>query len=577
MSRSNGGAQSFAAKFFSPRRGQLTSIKVKTMQGSRFCKVIGLSVFVWLASLGCYLCAAEQIELADLIEKVEPGVVRVNVKTADGEGHGSGFVVDADGIVVTNHHVIAGGKEAEVIFANNETAKVLGTFLFDKKRDIAILKIDKKGLPVLKVAEKTPRKGESVVACGAPRGLNFSYSEGIISAVRVGKDMAEFVGEELPGTWLQTTAPISPGNSGGPLINRKGEVVAANTLGSTAFGGQNLNFSISCLDIADVLNKSRKMKLVALSDGAAKSKHEHAKPKRNELAADKIPKEKVESYVKSAKGSYKDAVVEARKKMAAEKKKLTDMKAGRIGTLAMQAEQGGAPYVVIADRGKQFYQYPNEDAKSKVVKKQQEEVRQAEEHFNKIENSQTGMLAYLTKAGPEVELKEIGDVGCVSEIFVTTILDADEFLAHLDDKLPVAVRGMNTGKLASGHSIPGRLMYVCAIDSYGSRGGALNIRVLRELPEEALAEHLTTLGIAGSSGSSSAKPGTTTTAKVAEPEFRTWTDKSGKYKFEAKLVERTGDKVVLKNRDGKVITVVLTALSQADQDHLKALPNVAGK
>jgi S1-C subfamily serine protease len=548
------------------------------MLGNRFSRATAvLCAAVFATLLGGDARSADQLDLPDLIAKVKPSVVRIDVKGADGGGIGSGFVVDADGIVVTNHHVIAGAQEAVAVFSNNETAKVLGTYMLDKKRDIAILQIDKKGLAVLKLAEKVPREGESVIACGAPRGLSFSSTNGIISAIRSGKEFNEFVGEEKPGTWLQTDTPISPGNSGGPLINRSGEVVGANTLGSTAFGGQNLNFSISSVDIAEVLNKGRKTKLVALSDGAAKSKHEHPKPKKNDLAAEKIPKEKIESYVKNAKGSFKDAILDARKELTDTKRKLTDMKSGTMGPLAAQAGR----MVVKLIKGRQFYEYPDQKTKNEELRKQQEEVRKAEEHFTKIQDPSTGMLTYLMKAGPIVELKEVGDVGCVSEIFVTTILDDDEFLAHLDDKLPVAVRGMKAKSVASGHALSGRLMYVCAMDTYSSQNGGVNIRVLREMPEDDFAKHLEALGLGtDAQAKTDGKSGPTekATGKVSEPQYRLWTDKSGKYKIEAILIEKTADTVKLKRKDtGQEITLPISKLSQTDLDHIKTLPNVKSK
>jgi hypothetical protein len=328
---------------------------------------------------------------------------------------------------------------------------------------------------------------------------------------------------------------------------------------------------------------------VALTDGAAKSKHERAKPKRNELAAKDIKKEKIEAYVKSAKNSYKEAVTDARKQMSEAKKKLSDMKAGNIGALAVQSQRT----VVKLIKGKQYYEYPDQKTKSEEIKKQQEEVATAEEHFNKIQDPQTGMVSYLTQSGPRTELKEIGDVGCVSDIFIMTITDSDEFFGHFDDPMIVSIRGIKTDKLASGTTMKGRLMYVCAIESYVSRSGAVNLRVLRELPEEALAEHLSALGIAGKSsqaksetkpaadkvatGTSNGKPGEGKSADVksAEPEFRTWSDKSGKHKIEAILVERTAEKVVLKRRDGTLIPVPIAVLSQVDLDHLKSLAEAA--
>ncbi len=172
--------------------------------------------------------AADSGNLADLIDKVEPSVVRIDVIKGESKGVGSGYVIGEDGTVATNYHVIAGASEATAIFKNGDKVDVQGTVWLDPKRDIAILKINKQGLTPLPLADQLPRKGDSVAAFGAPVGLSFSASEGIVSAIRQGKELSE--DDPLPGTWIQTTAPISPGNSGGPLVNQEGKVVAMNTM-----------------------------------------------------------------------------------------------------------------------------------------------------------------------------------------------------------------------------------------------------------------------------------------------------------------------------------------------------------
>ncbi|MBW3540547.1 MAG: trypsin-like peptidase domain-containing protein, partial [Planctomycetes bacterium] len=191
--------------------------------------------------------------LTELIRHVEPSVVSVNVKSADGEGNGSGFVIDRDGIVATNMHVIDGATSVEVVFADGTRFPVTGVLKFDEARDIALLKIDAPAekLKALPLAAAPPEKGENVVAFGAPFGLSFTASEGIVSAVRSREELWTLGIGGVEGTWVQTTAPISPGNSGGPLVNMSGEVVAANTLSIVI--GQNLNFAISSDDIRQSL------------------------------------------------------------------------------------------------------------------------------------------------------------------------------------------------------------------------------------------------------------------------------------------------------------------------------------
>ena len=104
----------------------------------------------------------------------------------------------------------------------------------------------------LELIEDPPLKGEGVVALGAPFGLDSTASEGIVSAIRSAEELEFKVGiHGHAGTWIQTTTPISPGNSGSPLVNRRGQVVAVNTL--TLKHGQNLNFGISAMDIRRAL------------------------------------------------------------------------------------------------------------------------------------------------------------------------------------------------------------------------------------------------------------------------------------------------------------------------------------
>jgi len=198
----------------------------------------------------------EKMELVDLISLVEPSVVRIKVTGLKGTSIGSGFVVDKNGTVVTNVHVMAGAKEAEVEFSNGTKSRVVGFYSADQKKDIAIIKVDTpsdKLVPV-PLAKALPQKGLSVIAFGSPHGLSFTTTEGIVSALRPADEMKETFGVEFEGEWIQTSTPISPGNSGGPLVNYYGEVVAMNTMQMTT--GQNLNFAMSAVDIVDAVAKA---------------------------------------------------------------------------------------------------------------------------------------------------------------------------------------------------------------------------------------------------------------------------------------------------------------------------------
>ncbi len=205
---------------------------------------------------------AQQMSLSDLVKHVKPSVALIEIivkgKTM---GNGSGYVVDPSGIIATNYHVVEGASELRVSFPGDTSLgsfKAEGFIAFYQKKDMALIKIDPKGkkLRPLPLAKELPSQGDEVVAFGAPLGYSDTVTNGIVSAVRTGKELTSMMsygghdgygkdglGYEVNTTWIQTSAPISPGNSGGPLVNMKGEVVGMNTFVSTR--GQNLNFSLS--------------------------------------------------------------------------------------------------------------------------------------------------------------------------------------------------------------------------------------------------------------------------------------------------------------------------------------------
>lgn len=157
---------------------------------------------------------------------------------------GSGFIVSADGYVLTNAHVVEGADEVIVRLTDKREfkAKVVGT---DKRSDIALLKIPASNLPVVSIGNSSRLEvGEWVAAIGSPFGFTNSISQGIVSAK----------GRSLPGEsivpFIQTDVPINPGNSGGPLFNMNGEVVGVNSqIYSRSGGYMGLSFAIP-IDLA---------------------------------------------------------------------------------------------------------------------------------------------------------------------------------------------------------------------------------------------------------------------------------------------------------------------------------------
>ncbi len=164
------------------------------------------------------------------------GQATVEIETFDdrGEplGYGSGFIIRDDGVIVTSAHVIETASQAKVTLPNGETFDHVDALDIDAARDVAVIKISGFKLAVLRPRAELPAVGEKVVVIGAPRHLSQTVSEGIVSGVRI-RDGIEM---------MQLTAAISPGSSGGPVLDATGAVVAVTTAYRT--DGQALNFAV---------------------------------------------------------------------------------------------------------------------------------------------------------------------------------------------------------------------------------------------------------------------------------------------------------------------------------------------
>ncbi len=202
--------------------------------------------------------SAEQV-----FSKVSPAVVRVVVRDREFKqiGLGSGFFVAADGLLVTNHHVVRGAESATVLRADGSTLFVDGVLAIDDGRDLAILKVNGTRLPCLEVAtgDAPPPVGTQVYAVGNPMGLTNTLSNGLISGIRKeGGEVRE----------IQTTAAISHGSSGGPLVDAQGRVVGV--IRSYVAEGQSLNFAVPAVAVRGLLAKAATGKLAPLASAGGR-------------------------------------------------------------------------------------------------------------------------------------------------------------------------------------------------------------------------------------------------------------------------------------------------------------------
>jgi len=237
--------------------------------------IIGLSLLAGLVT-GAYflmrpdhsthshppLNSTEPSTLSPIVKQM-PAVATLYVYNGRGKliGQGSGFLITSDGVGVTNFHVIEDAYSAEVKLGDGRLYHLLSVHAYEADRDIAIFQLGRKtsvgvqkakDLPYLSLATEEAGIGDRVATVGSPEGLSNSVSDGLVSAIR----------GEAEKHLLQITAPISPGSSGGPVFNLKGEVVAITSFQFTE--GQNLNFAIPISEVSEIKGQRASLPLERL-------------------------------------------------------------------------------------------------------------------------------------------------------------------------------------------------------------------------------------------------------------------------------------------------------------------------
>ena len=229
---------------------------------------------------------------AEAVQTVMPAVVGVSTKTLvrdqffngirEQEGIGSGFIINEDGLVVTNNHVIQGASEVKVILGDGKevAAKVINS---DPKLDLAVLDIIEhiKMPGIAKLGDSSKLvAGEDVIAIGNPLGKEFSktVTKGIISSPK--RELSVDGSEEKLETFIQTDAAINPGNSGGPLINSRGEVIGVNTAKKVGEEIEGIGFSIPINTVKDNLETLSSPKIMIGIEGPINITPELSKQER---------------------------------------------------------------------------------------------------------------------------------------------------------------------------------------------------------------------------------------------------------------------------------------------------------
>ena len=192
--------------------------------------------------IGFYMQAFSQDNLSKLFESALPSVLKIETFDSNGKPLmlGTGFFIDPNGKAISNLHVFKGASKSQITTSSGKIYNIENVWYKNDSLDLVtfdIINSKNESFPFLKIADNVPKIGEEVFVIGNPIGLDFTVSNGIISSIRQQTEL---------GQVIQTSAPISAGSSGSPLMNMNGFVVGVITYTFTK--GQNLNFAISLLD-----------------------------------------------------------------------------------------------------------------------------------------------------------------------------------------------------------------------------------------------------------------------------------------------------------------------------------------
>lgn len=201
-------------------------------------KKIFLFLIIYVTSISVY---SQSISLPLLIQKVENSIFTVFAKDEQGNvfSQGSGFIINETGIGITNFHVLNKAFSAQIKMNDGTIIPINSIIDYNKDSDLVKFELQSTGYKykALHIVNSLPLRGSNVINLSSPLGLEQTVSTGIVSAIR----------NDRHGTIIQMTTPISPGSSGSPILNDKGQVIGVATF--NRIGGQNLNFAVSSIEV----------------------------------------------------------------------------------------------------------------------------------------------------------------------------------------------------------------------------------------------------------------------------------------------------------------------------------------
>ena len=196
---------------------------------------------VLLALVASVLSARAELQPEDIYAAISPSVVSLEVENVAGKHFvGSGFLALEKGLAVTAWHVVHDARQVEAVFADGQRVAVAGVVDKDEAKDLAIIKLPTGNRPLLKLDQATPRIGSRVYVFGSPRGFDFSIGDGLVSQIRAVEGIR----------YYQLSCPVSPGDSGGPVVNSRGKVIGV--MAWRKADAENLGFAVPSPVVADL-------------------------------------------------------------------------------------------------------------------------------------------------------------------------------------------------------------------------------------------------------------------------------------------------------------------------------------
>lgn len=582
------------------------SHQVQLERGRLLFRSVGLFLIFSL----CTTIAIGDQPLEKLIKKITPSVCTIKHANITG----SGFVV-SDSAVITNYHVIADARAVDVIFHDGTEVPAQGTLYLDNMRDIAILKVEKIPANAVPMSLRlvAPQQGETVIAIGHPEGANYSVTKGIVSAVRSADELKngkqtlrqlkagrhsfffdkmhshaeQFSVDEFAGTWIQTDAAISSGNSGGPLVSMSGEVVGMNTVGHAA--AQNLNYAISSLDINAALRTAKgasvkKFEPQVVShigpgkpgldgksiDGQIKTLEAHKKELENSLVALEKQVEEFKTAKDNKLKSHPEyqAYLEVKATLNAKQKQCRALQEEISAIKAQQQHDANFALIEIArlqakkNATIDIYEQDRLGMQERILQEQIETFRrqrqaQCDQKRNALRNIEAEIQTVSVKAQPYLDFKDRLDTA--EKAMVDAVTGRKKEIRKYENKLKVLskqiarINDVRENPLLLEQHASKR--FDLAKELIRKRG----LRNTKGLLERVVKDF----------------PGTDA-ARLAEKllgfdEFRTWHSENKNYNIIGKYVSDTDVHVKLLKESGETIEVQMSKLSEEDRELLNII------